>query len=129
MGQGRWNLASCLSLLERLTSPPVPLACPFQAACSLGIAKTHYRLTHGIRVAWLTGPGSGELGHLNPLTTLCSQATMLLGASLLGVLLFSKLVLKLPWTQVGFSLLLLYLGSGGWRFVRIFIKTVRRDVL
>lgn len=54
---------------------------------------------------------------------------MLLGASLVGVLLFSKLVLKLPWTQVGFSLLFLYLGSGGWRFVRIFIKTIRRDVL
>ncbi|VFV21340.1 long-chain fatty acid transport [Lynx pardinus] len=53
---------------------------------------------------------------------------MLLGASLVGVLLFSKLVLKLPWTQVGFSLLFLYLGSGGWRFVRIFIKTIRRDV-
>lgn len=66
---------------------------------------------------------------MNPLTALCPQATMLLGASLVGVLLFSKLVLKLPWTQVGFSLLLLYLGSGGWRFIRIFIKTIRRDVL
>lgn len=53
---------------------------------------------------------------------------MLLGASLVGALLFSKLVLKLPWTQVVFSLLFLYLGSGGWRFVRIFIKTIRRDV-
>ncbi|XP_060156335.1 long-chain fatty acid transport protein 4 isoform X1 [Globicephala melas] len=53
---------------------------------------------------------------------------MLLGASLVGLLLFSKLVLKLPWTQVGFSLLFLYLGSGGWRFVRVFVKTVRRDV-
>ncbi|XP_068832774.1 long-chain fatty acid transport protein 4 [Capricornis sumatraensis] len=53
---------------------------------------------------------------------------MLLGASLLGVLLFSRLVLKLPWTQVGFSLFFLYLGSGGWRFIRIFIKTVRRDI-
>lgn len=54
---------------------------------------------------------------------------MLLGASLVGALLFSKLVLKLPWTQVVFSLLFLYLGSGGWRFIRIFIKTIRRDVL
>uniref|UniRef100_A0A2K6L7Z4 Long-chain-fatty-acid--CoA ligase n=1 Tax=Rhinopithecus bieti TaxID=61621 RepID=A0A2K6L7Z4_RHIBE len=53
---------------------------------------------------------------------------MLLGASLVGVLLFSKLVLKLPWTQVGFSLLFLYLGSGGWRFIRVFIKTIRRDI-
>ncbi|KAM9082444.1 long-chain fatty acid transport protein 4 isoform 2-T3 [Megaptera novaeangliae] len=53
---------------------------------------------------------------------------MLLGASLVGLLLFSKLVLKLPWTQVGFSLLFLYLGSGGWRFVRVFVKTIRRDV-
>lgn len=53
---------------------------------------------------------------------------MLLGASLVGVLLFSKLVLKLPWTQVGFSLLFLYLGSGGWRFIRVFLKTIRRDV-
>ncbi|XP_030876162.1 long-chain fatty acid transport protein 4, partial [Leptonychotes weddellii] len=53
---------------------------------------------------------------------------MLLGASLVGVLLFSKLVLKLPWIQVGFSLLFLYLGSGGWRFVRIFVKTIRRDI-
>ena len=43
--------------------------------------------------------------------------------------LFSRLVLKLPWTQVGFSLFFLYLGSGGWRFIRIFIKTVRRDIL
>ncbi|XP_014719066.1 long-chain fatty acid transport protein 4 [Equus asinus] len=53
---------------------------------------------------------------------------MLLGASLVGMLLFSRLVLKLPWAQVGFSLLLLYLGSGGWPFIRIFIKTIRRDV-
>ncbi|MBV99034.1 Long-chain fatty acid transport protein 4, partial [Eschrichtius robustus] len=50
---------------------------------------------------------------------------MLLRASLVGLLLFSKLVLKLPWTQVGFSLLFLYLGSGGWRFVRVFVKTIR----
>lgn len=54
---------------------------------------------------------------------------MLLGASLVGVLVFSRLVLKLPWTQVGFSLLLLYLGSGGWRFIRVFVKTIRRDLL
>lgn len=54
---------------------------------------------------------------------------MLLGASLVGMLLFSRLVLKLPWAQVGFSLLLVYLGSGGWPFIRIFIKTIRRDVL
>lgn len=54
---------------------------------------------------------------------------MLLGASLLGLLLVSRLVLKLPWAQVGCSLLLLYLGSGGWRFVRVFFKTIRRDVL
>lgn len=60
---------------------------------------------------------------------MCPQATMLLGASLVGMLLFSRLVLKLPWAQVGFSLLLLYLGSGGWPFIRIFIKTIRRDVL
>lgn len=54
---------------------------------------------------------------------------MLLGASLVGVLLFSNLVLKLPWIQVGFSLLLFYLGSVSWRFVWVFIKTIRRDVL
>ncbi|ELW61998.1 Long-chain fatty acid transport protein 4 [Tupaia chinensis] len=76
-----------------------------------------------------TGPTPGEnrLGQWVPRRGYV-RATMLLGASLVGVLLFSKLVLKLPWTQVGFSLLLLYLGSGGWRFIRIFIKTVRRDV-
>lgn len=63
------------------------------------------------------------------LTPLCLQAKMLFGASFVGLMLFSKLVLKLPWTQVGFSLLLLYLGSGGWRFIRIFLKTIRRDIL
>ena len=80
-------------------------------------------------MARLPGPGGRAPRHLGPLTALCPQATMLLGASLLGVLLFSRLVLKLPWTQVGFSLFFLYLGSGGWRFIRIFIKTVRRDIL
>lgn len=80
-------------------------------------------------VAWLPEPGGRGSRHLGPLTALCPQATMLLGASLVGLLLFSKLVLKLPWTQVGFSLLFLYLGSGGWRFVRVFVKTIRRDVL
>lgn len=73
--------------------------------------------------------GKETVSRLSLPTTLHLQATMLLGASLVGALLFSKLVLKLPWTQVGFSLLLLYLGSGGWRFIRVFIKTVRRDVL
>ncbi|XP_064147441.1 long-chain fatty acid transport protein 4 isoform X3 [Loxodonta africana] len=119
----------------------MPVACPFQpamgaksgkgllsSATPLSVARAHpFRVT----VVWLPGPGSGVLKEHRSfcvLTTLCPQATMLLGASLLGVLLFSQLVLKLPWTQVGFSLLLLYLGSGGWRFIRIFFKTIRRDI-
>uniref|UniRef100_G1S723 Arachidonate--CoA ligase n=1 Tax=Nomascus leucogenys TaxID=61853 RepID=G1S723_NOMLE len=43
---------------------------------------------------------------------------MLLEASLVGVLL----------SNVVESLLFLYLGSGGWRFIRVFIKTIRRDI-
>uniref|UniRef100_A0A8C4MFI3 Arachidonate--CoA ligase n=1 Tax=Equus asinus asinus TaxID=83772 RepID=A0A8C4MFI3_EQUAS len=76
------------------------------------MAKPQYGRPFGIIVAWLPGSGGGRPRHLGPLTALCPQATMLLGASLVGMLLFSRLVLKLPWAQVGFSLLLLYLGSG-----------------
>ncbi|XP_038601672.1 long-chain fatty acid transport protein 4 [Tachyglossus aculeatus] len=49
-------------------------------------------------------------------------------ASLGALLLVSRLVLRLPWAQVLLGLLVAYLGSGGWRFVRVVVKTIRRDV-
>ncbi|XP_005992174.1 long-chain fatty acid transport protein 4 [Latimeria chalumnae] len=45
------------------------------------------------------------------------------------VLLFLlRLVLRLPWFQVVPAVLLFYLGSGGWTFLKIFMKTVGRDL-
>ncbi|MBN3278882.1 S27A4 protein, partial [Polyodon spathula] len=45
------------------------------------------------------------------------------------VLLFLlRLVLGLPWYQVLPSLLIFYLGSGGWQFADVFIKTIWRDL-
>nr|XP_046160928.1 long-chain fatty acid transport protein 4-like [Oncorhynchus gorbuscha] len=45
------------------------------------------------------------------------------------VLLFLlRLLVGLPWFQVLPSILILYLGSGGWKFLLIFAKTIRRDL-
>uniref|UniRef100_A0A8K9X428 long-chain-fatty-acid--CoA ligase n=1 Tax=Oncorhynchus mykiss TaxID=8022 RepID=A0A8K9X428_ONCMY len=45
------------------------------------------------------------------------------------VLLFLlRLLVGLPWFQVLPSILIFYLGSGGWKFVLIFAKTIRRDL-
>ncbi|XP_072488677.1 long-chain fatty acid transport protein 4 isoform X2 [Notamacropus eugenii] len=55
-------------------------------------------------------------------------AKMLSKVSLVGVAMLSKLVLRLPWTQVGLSVLCFYLAFGGWRFIRIIWKTLGRDI-
>uniref|UniRef100_A0A8C8HY75 Arachidonate--CoA ligase n=1 Tax=Oncorhynchus tshawytscha TaxID=74940 RepID=A0A8C8HY75_ONCTS len=45
------------------------------------------------------------------------------------VLLFLlRLLVGLPWFQVLPSILIFYLSSGGWKFVLIFAKTIRRDL-
>uniref|UniRef100_A0A8C7SKX7 Arachidonate--CoA ligase n=1 Tax=Oncorhynchus mykiss TaxID=8022 RepID=A0A8C7SKX7_ONCMY len=45
------------------------------------------------------------------------------------VLLFVlRLLVGLPWFQVLPSILIFYLGSGGWKFIHIFAKTIGRDV-
>ncbi|XP_064798154.1 long-chain fatty acid transport protein 4-like [Oncorhynchus masou masou] len=45
------------------------------------------------------------------------------------VLLFVlRLLVGLPWFQVLSSILIFYLGSGGWKFIHIFAKTIGRDV-
>uniref|UniRef100_A0A4W5MJW8 Arachidonate--CoA ligase n=1 Tax=Hucho hucho TaxID=62062 RepID=A0A4W5MJW8_9TELE len=45
------------------------------------------------------------------------------------VLLFVlRLLVGLPWFQVLPSILIFYLGSGGWKFIYIFAKTIGRDV-
>ncbi|KAJ8260552.1 hypothetical protein COCON_G00162750 [Conger conger] len=45
-----------------------------------------------------------------------------------ALLFLCRLILGLPWLQVVPSLLIFYLGSGGWKFAHIFLKTVGRDV-
>nr|XP_033817432.1 long-chain fatty acid transport protein 4 isoform X2 [Geotrypetes seraphini]XP_033817433.1 long-chain fatty acid transport protein 4 isoform X2 [Geotrypetes seraphini]XP_033817434.1 long-chain fatty acid transport protein 4 isoform X2 [Geotrypetes seraphini] len=52
---------------------------------------------------------------------------MRLAACTMLLLLFRG-VLHLPWIQLIPALLIFYLGSGGWRFLRIFFKTVGRDL-
>uniref|UniRef100_A0A673X8F8 Arachidonate--CoA ligase n=1 Tax=Salmo trutta TaxID=8032 RepID=A0A673X8F8_SALTR len=45
------------------------------------------------------------------------------------VLLFVfRLLVGLPWFQVLPSILIFYLGSGGWKFIYIFAKTIGRDL-
>ncbi|XP_048368122.1 long-chain fatty acid transport protein 4-like [Sphaerodactylus townsendi] len=48
--------------------------------------------------------------------------------ALLLLFVIFRLVLGLPWLQVIPALLIFYLGSGGWRFLRVVIKTARRDI-
>ncbi|XP_034989249.1 long-chain fatty acid transport protein 4 [Zootoca vivipara] len=53
---------------------------------------------------------------------------MLRSVALLLLFVVFRLFLELPWIQVVPALLIFYLGSGGWTFLRIVIKTARRDV-
>ncbi|KAM6431232.1 long-chain fatty acid transport protein 4 [Liasis olivaceus] len=46
---------------------------------------------------------------------------------LLSFFVIFRLFLDLPWIQVVPALLIFYLGSGGWKFLRIFVKTIKRD--
>ncbi|XP_063172348.1 long-chain fatty acid transport protein 4 [Candoia aspera] len=48
---------------------------------------------------------------------------------LLSFFVIFRLFFDLPWIQVVPALLIFYLGSGGWNFVRIFVKTFKRDVM
>ncbi|XP_063000535.1 long-chain fatty acid transport protein 4 [Elgaria multicarinata webbii] len=48
--------------------------------------------------------------------------------ALLLLFVVFRLFLDLPWIQVVPALLIFYLGSGGWKFLRIFVKTIKRDV-
>lgn len=60
--------------------------------------------------------------------SLSLQATMLRLAAFAALLLFFRVSLELSWAQAIPSLFIFYLGSGGWDFFLIFIKTIRRDV-
>uniref|UniRef100_A0A8C0G5C0 Arachidonate--CoA ligase n=1 Tax=Chelonoidis abingdonii TaxID=106734 RepID=A0A8C0G5C0_CHEAB len=53
---------------------------------------------------------------------------MLRLAFLTALFVLFRLVLKLSWVQVIPALFIFYLGSGGWKFLRIVFKTIRRDV-
>ncbi|OCT65387.1 long-chain fatty acid transport protein 4 [Xenopus laevis] len=53
---------------------------------------------------------------------------MLRVASCTALLLLLKKALGLPWFQSVGAVLVFYLGSGGWKFMRIFYKTIRRDL-
>ncbi|KAG2469733.1 long-chain fatty acid transport protein 4 [Polypterus senegalus] len=53
---------------------------------------------------------------------------MLRLASCTTLLFLLLRVAGLAWSQVFPSLLIFYLGAGGWRFLRIIIKTLRRDL-
>ncbi|MBN3323899.1 S27A4 protein, partial [Atractosteus spatula] len=71
----------------------------------------------------------GGRGHsAKPPPVLLAGARMLRLALCAAVLFLLRLVLGLPWVQVLPGLLIFYLGSGGWKFIRIFAKTVRRDL-
>ncbi|PKU34163.1 long-chain fatty acid transport protein 4 [Limosa lapponica baueri] len=48
--------------------------------------------------------------------------------NMLALLLFFRVSLELSWAQAIPALFIFYLGSGGWDFFLIFIKTIRRDV-
>lgn len=52
---------------------------------------------------------------------------MLRLASLTALFVLFRLLLKLSWVQVIPALFIFYLGSGGWKFLRIVFKTIRRD--
>ncbi|NWI15875.1 S27A4 protein, partial [Crypturellus soui] len=56
------------------------------------------------------------------------QATMLRLAVLAALLLFLRVSLELSWVQAIAAVSAFHLASGGWRFLFIFFKTVRRDV-
>uniref|UniRef100_A0A8C2YGS8 Very long-chain fatty acid transport protein n=1 Tax=Coturnix japonica TaxID=93934 RepID=A0A8C2YGS8_COTJA len=53
---------------------------------------------------------------------------MLRLAAFAALLLFFRVSLELSWVQAIPALFIFYLGSGGWDFFLIFIKTIRRDV-
>ncbi|XP_053138290.1 long-chain fatty acid transport protein 4 [Hemicordylus capensis] len=54
---------------------------------------------------------------------------MLRLAALLLLFVVFRLFLGLSWIQVVPALLIFYLGTGGWTFVRILIKTAKRDLV
>ncbi|KAH0615572.1 hypothetical protein JD844_005013 [Phrynosoma platyrhinos] len=49
--------------------------------------------------------------------------------ALLLLFVVFRLFLDLPWIQVIPAILIFYLGSGGWKFLRIFVKTIKRDAM
>ncbi|KAM6237390.1 long-chain fatty acid transport protein 4 isoform 2-T3 [Spheniscus humboldti] len=53
---------------------------------------------------------------------------MLRLAAFAALLLFFRVSLELSWAQAIPALFIFYLGSGGWDFFLIFIKTIQRDV-
>ncbi|XP_053329615.1 long-chain fatty acid transport protein 4 [Spea bombifrons] len=53
---------------------------------------------------------------------------MLRAAACTSLLLLLRAVVGLPWFQATGAALVFYLGSGGWAFLKVFYKTVGRDV-
>lgn len=45
-----------------------------------------------------------------------------------ALLLVLRLLLGLPWYQVLPAILIFYLGTGGWSFLHIFVRTIGRDL-
>lgn len=62
------------------------------------------------------------------MVSLSPQAMMLRLAAFAAMLLFFRVTLELSWAQAIPALFIFYLGSGGWEFFLIFLKTVKRDV-
>ncbi|XP_015687588.1 long-chain fatty acid transport protein 4 [Protobothrops mucrosquamatus] len=52
---------------------------------------------------------------------------MMRWVSLLSMSVIFRLFFDLPWIQVVPALVIFYLGSSGWQFLRIFVKTIKRD--
>lgn len=57
--------------------------------------------------------------------TVCRMLRLACSTVLLFVL---RLLLALPWAQVLPAVLIFFLGTGGWNSLRVFMKTIGRDL-
>lgn len=96
--------------------------CPVcESACLLGLWQTRVWvcLSCCYKGFWLL---------LHDRACVFSCRRMLRVASCMSLLLLFKAVVGLPWFQTIGGVLVFYLGSGGWKFMKVFYKTIGRDV-
>lgn len=84
----------------------------------------------GAGLAVGAGAVAGGAGVTRGLSALCLPRMRAPGAGAASVVSLALLwLLGLPWTWSAVAALGVYVGSGGWRFLRIVCKTARRDLL